>query len=61
MCNVSDEKRKAWYKWWYTLPDGEIIKEVDLRTGYKYLGIMEADGIRIGPWNATSQMSIEEE
>ena len=29
-----------------TLPDGEIIKEVDLRTGYKYLGILEADGIR---------------
>ena len=28
------------------IPSGEKIKEIDLEKGYKYLGILEADGIK---------------
>ena len=28
------------------IPSGEKIKEIDLENGYKYLGILEADGIK---------------
>ena len=28
----------------YTLPDFEMIKEISIRTGYKYLGVLEQMG-----------------
>ena len=30
------------------MPNGEIMKSIDERGGYKYIGILEADGIKHG-------------
>ena len=46
MWTSGDEERKQVRSEGIEIPSGEKIKEIDLEKGYKYLSILEADGIK---------------